>query len=684
MFLLQKKIHYVDRLPNELLLHILANLDHTELRSSMLVCSRFHRVISDDTCWRYAFEINFGSLPIRRLGESSWQKEYIKRVQLLKGFRGGKHIVQFDPRIGNIAQFFLNYEDGWMYCASLEKGMVAFCHPSTGRVEKGFVYFTEDRVPQAVASILLDRRRIAVGSLTGGLALVTDFKDRSNYTIHRFAGFHTDTVTCLSWVSNIPHVVISGSVDGLVKVWDTRSLTCVRTLTGPSSAPITVLACDKKFGVLAGTQRGDVNVWALDVETLLDESAALPSLNSTSIAPTRVLAFAGDDRGPVSAICFQLETASVLVAVSAPRFALTQWNARSGCITAVLEGGHSAAISVAAWDQPVSKSSSVERDRLLLVTGDVDGKICVWDIPKSSSITDSALTSAEVGTAALKPVRQIDAHRSAITVLRIDPFKIVSGAVDGSAKVFDLLTSRPLRTLAVRRTRGGNDGLHAVGNAGMAHKRQVRCAWAGHHQVVVATGDHVTAWDFGAYSGGGGGATAGKGKKKSGAGDWGAGGVSRVALNPKARRQILHREQSMQIRDEVLEDRWERDQERQDAAADSRRARKLNGVGLLDVEGGRAMSDEELMDYAVMMSMEQLSTSGPPTDSDLMKALEQSLYDQQQPPSPPVASSSSRPSPPIASSFADRSSSTATAGNVAFGNEDEELQYALALSRVEH
>ncbi|KAJ3157193.1 hypothetical protein HDU89_002605 [Geranomyces variabilis] len=647
----------VDRLPNELLLHILANLDHTELRSSMLVCSRFHKVISDDSCWRYAFEINFGSLPIRRLGQSSWQKEYIKRVQLLKGFRGGKHIVQFDPRIGKVALFFLNYDDGWMYCASLEKGMVAFCHPSTGRVEKGFVYFTDDRVPQAVASILLDRHRIAVGSTSGGVALVKDFKDRSNYSTDRFAGFHIGAVTCLAWVPTVPHLVISGGADGLVKVWDTRTFTCVRTLTGPGNASITGLACDKSFGVLAGTEAGDVNVWAVDVVTLCEETVSLPSLSSTSKATTNVLHFI--DRahnGPVSAISLQAESASaVIVVASASKGSITQWDLRTARIVTMSDGGHSAAISAAAWNQPIAKSAAVERDRLLLATGDASGVICVWDIGKPPAISDDFSTSA---VSTLKPVRQFDAHRSAITVLQIDPFKIVSGAVDGSAKVFDLLTGRPIRTLAVRRTRGGNDGLLTIGGGGVTNKKQVRCVWAGHHQVVVATGDHVTAWDFGAYSGGG--ATAGKGKKKHGPGDWNAG----RAVTSKARRQNLHREQSTQIRDDVLETRWERDQEREEEAGNTRRARKFNGVDLLDGEGGRAMSEEELTDLALMMSMEQSGAS--PMDRDLMRAIEQSLN------SGPTVDTSGGLREDL---------STAQAS---LGDEDEELRYALELSKVEH
>ncbi|KAJ3184292.1 hypothetical protein HDU87_005139 [Geranomyces variabilis] len=647
----------VDRLPNELLLHILANLDHTELRSSMLVCSRFHRVISDDSCWRYAFEKNFGSLPIRRLGESSWQKEYIKRVQLLKGFYGGKHIVQFDPRIGNIALFFVNYDDGWMYAASLEKGMVAFCHPSTGRVEKGFVYFTDDRVPQAVASILLDRQRIAVGLPTGGVALVTDFKDRSNYAIHRFAGFHTGAVMCLAWVPTVPHLVISGGADGLVKIWDTRTFTCVRTLTGPGDAPVTVVACDKSFGVLAGTESGDVNVWAVDVVTLCEKAVSLPSLSSTSIATTNVLRFVERaNTGPVCAIALQAErTFAVVVVASASKGSITQWDLQTARILAVCEGSHSAAISTAAWDQPIAKSAAVERDRLLLTTGDANGVICVWDIPKPLPMSDASTPAPST----LKPVRQFDAHRSSITVLRIDPFKIVSGALDGSVKVFDLLTSRPIRTLVVRRTRGGNDGLLTIGGGGVTNKKQVRCVWAGHHQVVVATGDRVTAWDFGAYSGGS--ATAGKGKKKHGPGDWNAG----RAVTSKARRQNLQREQSTQIRDDVLETRWERDQEREEEAGNTRRARKFNGVDLLDGEGGRALSEEELTDLALMMSMEQLGA--PSMDSDLMRAIEQSLNS----------------GPARVESFGGLREDLSTA-QASLGNEDEELRYALELSKVEH
>lgn len=59
----------------------------------------------------------------RRLGETSWKKEYLKRVQLLRAYQRGKHIVQFDPRIGNVDEFFIDRDEGRMLCGSLEKGM---------------------------------------------------------------------------------------------------------------------------------------------------------------------------------------------------------------------------------------------------------------------------------------------------------------------------------------------------------------------------------------------------------------------------------------------------------------------------------------------------------------------------------------------------------------------------------
>ncbi|KAJ3021706.1 hypothetical protein HKX48_007992 [Thoreauomyces humboldtii] len=616
-----------------LLIHVLGNLDYRNLQQAQLVCRRWYSVISDDSCWRHAFEINFGSLPLRRLGESSWRKEYLKRVQLLRGFQSGKHIVRFDPRIGKVDQFFLDYQDGWMYCGSLERGMVAFCHPSTGRVEKGYVYFTDDHVPAKVECMLLDRHRIAVGSATGTVALVSDFKDRANYVITRFTGFHLGPVTCLAWIPDLPGALLTGGLDGTVKLWDVKSKVCVRTLTGPTTSPIRTIACDKRLGVLAGNDIGDVNFWAVDVTNLLEESASLPSLNSTSLSTTRTLSNRDPSRpGPVSAIAYDAKTASAVVAVSSDSTSnILQWDVRRGTVLTEFAGGHAARISVTTWHQS-SAAGKGNDDRLLLATGDVEGSICIWDVPKAPLIVPSADAKPTI----VKPSRSLKAHRSPITKLLVDGFKVCSGATDGSVKLIDLLTGRCIRTLVVRRIRGGNDGLGAGGGAGgagpVSDKATVRCIWAGHYQVVVATGDTVKSWDFSGIS-----ASAGKGKSRKGAGG-ARGWVSRhVATNPRTQRRLQQVQQRMQIRDDVRDDRWERDLERDAADESFRLAVKMNGHSLVDRGGGDAggkkMTESELMSYAMMVSMENLhvpSVGGEdePYDKDLMEAMEKSLLDE--------------------------------------------------------
>ncbi|KND01657.1 uncharacterized protein SPPG_03455 [Spizellomyces punctatus DAOM BR117] len=599
---------YIALLPDELLIHILANLEPTEMKAASRVCSRWHRVIADDGCWRSAFDIYYGCLPIRRLAETSWRKEYLKRTRLLRSFQRGKHVVQFDPRIGKIDQVFLDFEEGRMACGSLEKGMVAFCHPSTGRVEKGTVYFNDNRVPTQIAALQLDRHRIAVGYISGGVALVTDFRDRINYTVRRFAGLHLGPVTCLAWVPNLPSAFISGGNDGTVKVWDVAQSQCIRTLRGPTAGVgITTLACDRKGYVLAGTDHGDLLVWDLDLASVEYGSPPL----EMPIPASRVLRFGQTtEDAKIVSLLYDPTADTALGIVGSPANidgSIRQWNVRTGEVLVNFIGGHAAEISSAAWDRTNPGSSSHGDNRILLATGDVLGTVSIWDVPQPRLSADS---THETMTA--RPVHVIDAHRASVCALHIDAFKVVSGAEDGSAKVFDILTGRCIRTLLVRRTRGGNDGLNAVGGGGVADgRRMVRCIWAGPYQVIVGSGDHVKSWDFVTSTAS---ATSGKGKKKSSAPNGRRGPARGLRGN-------AHENTWLEIRDEVRESRLEREYEREAEEWSRKQAQKINGV-----HPPTGMSEEELINYAMLMSLEEQKDTGH--DKALMDALEQSLLDE--------------------------------------------------------
>jgi hypothetical protein len=57
-----------------------------------------------------------------------------------------------------VEQAFVDMEDGKMYAGSLEKGMIAICNPTTGKVEKDAIFCgDEDREAMQISVLKIDR-----------------------------------------------------------------------------------------------------------------------------------------------------------------------------------------------------------------------------------------------------------------------------------------------------------------------------------------------------------------------------------------------------------------------------------------------------------------------------------------------------------------------------------------------
>ncbi|KAJ3082248.1 hypothetical protein HK100_009716, partial [Physocladia obscura] len=219
-------------IPDELLITILANLDPFDLRLSALVCRRWSRVVNDDSCWRLALAGFLGGvLPLRRIARKSWRNEFLRRFRLLREWKSpAKRVVQFDPRLGSISNMLVDFENDRMYAGSLEKGIVAICRPSTGKIERESIYFNTDLEARQISALLIERSRVIAGHLSGQITTVTQFRAKasSSHTINHFFGFHNGPVTALASLINTPTIIVSGGADGCIRIWDTVTLQCLR------------------------------------------------------------------------------------------------------------------------------------------------------------------------------------------------------------------------------------------------------------------------------------------------------------------------------------------------------------------------------------------------------------------------------------------------------------------------
>ncbi|KAJ3416746.1 hypothetical protein HDV05_000120 [Chytridiales sp. JEL 0842] len=535
---------------------------------------------------------------------------------------GGKRVIQFEPKVGKISEMYVDLEEDRLYAGSLERGMVTISNPTTGKVEKDPVWFTEEQTSTEISALVLDKFRMAAGHVNGRVSLVTNFTSR-NYNLKVFAGFHLGPVTKLAWLPNYVGAILSGGTDGQVRLWDVTTASCVRVGTGNTDT-VTSLAFDPKTYVLAGTSAGKVHIWEINTSALIhhrglgsvqqqQHQVAVPPVE---VASVKVLAHPSPGGTDIDGGVFEIlyDTAcfhAVTVTRCSSAVGLKLWNIQSGLETCHFSSeAHKASINCAAWDRPSLGAS--DRRSSTLVTGDMDGRVCVWEIPESVVMAGRPL-DLELAAAAqlpsIQPIRTLNPHIACISALYIDPFKFITSAADGHVKVYDIVTGNMIRHLSIRR--GGE--LNQATTAPNILARPSSCVWGGEWRVIASVGSSVRSWDFkpepslGADMYG----SAKKSKRKSARSRFnanrergqaeqnqqqqrpGSGGRGRGVPSPRSFQQELRSE----IRATSMELRMEREQEMR---AQQQRER-VNG----SLNGNMGMSEEELINYAMMLSMEE-------------------------------------------------------------------------------
>jgi hypothetical protein len=235
-------------------------------------------------------------------------------------------------------------------------------------------------------------------------------------------------------------------------------------------------------------------------------------------------------------------------------------------------------MTCAVWDRLVS--GKTERNTSILVTGDSSGKVCVWEIPESGSAS------------LLVPLRIIsDAHQMSLSLLYVDPFKILSVDISGVIRVWDLMTTKCIRALNVpRNVREGEE---------LRENKTVHIVCVGPYQVIAAIGNSIRSWNFDSFY-----ATQFSGKKKK--------EKLRSPINlrahgrPRSGSKLQSRSPRQQFLSEMREEisRVNEDLEFEKHLNDRqiRQSVKFNGTSPGNKSG---LTEEEMISYAMMLSMEE-------------------------------------------------------------------------------
>ncbi|KAF9904663.1 hypothetical protein EC991_002409 [Linnemannia zychae] len=271
-------INVICTLPVELLSHIVSHLEPNELFVVSLVCQLFYHVVNADSCWKQAFIKFFGaSVPFKRLDPKSWRGEYIKRTRLLRRWEKGRGFnILIDPKIGQITELWAETNNkpsqGWFLAGGLSQGVVAKCNPQLGKVQKDAVF---RMIHLEVSVMTMDRHRVLWGLSTGQVSLTILSYATSGQSFQTFFGFHNGPVSCVKLVPNHLGFVLTGGVDGVVRLWDVVKARTVRefrtglSLTGASTRRIEHICCEPNSRIIAGTSGGEIYIWDVDINSIV-------------------------------------------------------------------------------------------------------------------------------------------------------------------------------------------------------------------------------------------------------------------------------------------------------------------------------------------------------------------------------------------------------------------------------
>ncbi|KAG0351050.1 hypothetical protein BG005_009465 [Podila minutissima] len=639
-------------LPVEVLSHIVSHLDPNELFNVSLVCQLFYHVVNADSCWKAAFMKFFGgAIPFKRLDAKSWRGEYIKRTRLLRRWEKGRGSnIMIDPKIGNISKIWSEVDnrpnEGWFLAGGVAEGVVARCNPLQGKVQKDAVLRMLHLLNAEVSTMTMDRHRVLWGLSTGQVSLTTLAYAAAGQSFQTFAGFHDGPVSCVKLVPNHLGFVLTGGVDGAVKLWDVTRARCVRdfrtgsSLVGNALTRIDFICCEPGSYVIAGASNGEIYIWDVDISTIIVppstsssgvstpgrtnstdniHSAAAATPSAISPEPTQGAAASTAPRLPRTIILseefkgigylevdFGVGNSGLILAQAVDATVMHLYSLHTLAHLAELKSpAHLSPITAVHWDIPKYEKPMISdsnghspthhfhgRQEMssLLATGDAAGNICLWYLSdthkRHAQQNKSTLHPSQHlrEPVQMEPVSVLKGHESRVTSLFVDKLVIVSGGADGWVKAWNPVNGGRICVLNGGYTRGRdpNDATNSVVKCISVNSLQCR--------GVVSIGGLIRSWDFSPE------ANAAKDKYRSHVSkkvNYSAGPKNKTVVCIPVQNDIRH----SLLESVSLKRLAHQAKERQEQL--HRRYNNLEGLNMVD------MTDEEVVEYVMMLSKDQ-------------------------------------------------------------------------------
>jgi len=268
------------------------------------------------------------------------------------------------------------------------------------------------------------------------------------------------------------------------------------------------------------------------------------------------------------------------------------------------DGEYGNELAVVTWSkEQQGKNSNVERQRLsgfnidttkynnnhelhgleesIVVSSDKSGTVYIWnfDNKKQTSPNENddysplkLIKKDESGANILTPLRVFNLHEGPLTSILIDAFKIVTAGSDGKVNIIDSLNSTLIRTFYCRKSKNNPKNVNV-----MRHYNIINGMEMDKYQICVTFGNSIKVWDFDTER-------VKESKKKN--------KTSKEILSLKlARNKTIMEDYKTSY--EMLE------KEKMQKQVNSKNFKRFNG------SINEELTEEELMAYAMMLSMDQ-------------------------------------------------------------------------------
>lgn len=321
------------------------------------------------------------------------------------------------------------------------------------------------------------------------MSLTTLAYAAAGQTFQTFAGFHDGPVSCVKLVPNHLGFVLTGGVDGAVKLWDVARARCVRdfrtgsSLVGNIRTRIDFICCEPGSYLIAGASNGEIYIWDIDISTIIVPPSAPPSgvstparTNSTDnihatavVTPSAVTSESTQGAAASTAprlprtiklpeefkgvgyleVDFGVGNSGLILAQAVDASVMHLYSLHTlAHLTELKSPAHFSPITAVHWDIPKYEKPMISESNghspahhfhgrqemsSLLATGDAAGNICLWYLSdthkRHAQQNKSTLHPSQHfrDPVQMEPVSVLKGHESRVTSLFVDKLVIVSG-----------------------------------------------------------------------------------------------------------------------------------------------------------------------------------------------------------------------------------------------------------------